>query len=136
MANNDKLRILSICWYVVAGLVYVCGSVPLIHVALGGALATGALSGGPNPPPAWIGFLFMAIGIIAITITYSLATAMVFAGRFLQARKNWTFILVVSAISCLQMPFGTIMGVLTIITLMDESVKVEFGRAGPGTQLS
>jgi len=54
---------------------------------------------------------------------WTLAVCMLIAGRNLAKRRHHTFCLVVAAISCIFMPFGTILGVLTIIVLMRPSVK-------------
>jgi hypothetical protein len=44
------------------------------------------------------------------------------------ARKAYSFALVIACIECLFVPFGTILGVFTIVTLSRESVKALFER--------
>jgi len=44
-------------------------------------------------------------------------------GRCLAKRKHYTFCLVMAAIECIFMPFGTVLGVFTIIALNRETVK-------------
>jgi hypothetical protein len=60
----------------------------------------------------FIGF-YVAMGAILAVI----ATANFMSGRFIKKRRNKTFSLVVSGFNCLQMPFGTVLGVFTIIVL-------------------
>ena len=48
------------------------------------------------------------------------------AGRYLLQRTHYTFCLVVAAIACLLMPFGTALGIFTIIVLMRPSVREMF----------
>ena len=51
---------------------------------------------------------------------------MAIAGRFLATRKHYMFCLVMAAIECLFTPFGTVLGVFTIVVLMRDSVKQSF----------
>ena len=48
------------------------------------------------------------------------------AGRSLAMRKRYMFALVVACVECIFMPFGTVLGVFTIIALSRESVKALF----------
>ena len=52
---------------------------------------------------------------------------MVLAGRYLARRERYTFCLVVAGVECMFMPFGTVLGVFTIIVLSRPSVKDLFG---------
>ena len=61
-----------------------------------------------------------------ILVGWAVAICVIVAGRFLARRVHYTFCLVVAAIACLFMPFGTVLGVLTIIVLMRPSVKALF----------
>ncbi len=51
---------------------------------------------------------------------------MLLAGRKLARRRSWTFCLVVASIECLFMPYGTVLGVFTIIVLLRPTVKELF----------
>jgi hypothetical protein len=53
------------------------------------------------------------------------------AGRFLAKRKHHTFCVVMGAVECIFMPFGTVLGVFTLIVLTRESVKHLFGVSRP-----
>ena len=55
-----------------------------------------------------------------------LALFLTFAGRSLSHRKHYWFAFIVSCIECLFVPFGTILGVFTIIVLSRQSVKTLF----------
>ena len=45
------------------------------------------------------------------------------SGLYLRARKYRMFSIIVAALNCLQIPFGTVLGVFTIVVLVRESVR-------------
>jgi hypothetical protein len=61
-----------------------------------------------------------------MTLGWTLAVCMIIAGRFLAKRTHYMYCLVVAAISCIFFPFGTVLGVFTIIVLLRSSVKALF----------
>lgn len=129
--DEDHLRLLSIFHYVVAGMHAVCAMFPILHLAIGAALvfAPEKLSSGEGEaPPALVGWFFMLIagGLMALGAT--LAACIAIAGRFLSQRRRYLFCLVTACVmAALSMPFGTVLGVFTIIVLMRPSVKAAFG---------
>jgi hypothetical protein len=48
------------------------------------------------------------------------------SGLFLRQRKHRTFSLVVGGLNCLQIPFGTVLGIFTIIVLSRNSVRQKY----------
>jgi hypothetical protein len=94
---------------------------------MGLALATGALDADPEAQPIGIGIMVFA-GLF-ILAGWTLAALIAFAGRSLQTHKRYTFCLVMGGVECIFMPFGTVLGVFTIIVLMRDTVKNLFGRA-------
>jgi len=77
-------------------------------------------------PPAFVGWLFVIMGTIFILLGWSLAICMMIAGRKLRAHKSRTFCMVIAGIECMLMPFGTVLGVFTLIILNKDSVKQLF----------
>jgi hypothetical protein len=75
------------------------------------------------PPPAaffeMFVWFYLAIGL------WLLASAIlnVLSGVFLRLRKYRTFSFVVAGIDCVHVPFGTILGVFTIVVLTRDSVR-------------
>jgi len=57
----------------------------------------------------------------------TMAICILIAGQCLFRRKAYSFALVIACVECLFIPFGTILGVFTIIVLSRESVKALFG---------
>ena len=130
--DAEHLRLLSIFHYIFAGITGLCGSIPLIYIALGlwmvSAPANFGNSRGALPQtfdPA-VGWLFVLVGGAIVLYSWGMAAALIYAGRCLVRREKHTFCLVVAAFSCLNTPHGTVLGVFTIIVLVRPSVKEMF----------
>jgi hypothetical protein len=126
--DSRQLELLSIFHYIVAGILALCGMFPIIHLLVGIGLVSGAFadSGDQGPPPAWIGVFFIIVALTAMIISWSLAVAVCLAASRLKRRAGYNYCLVVAGIECVFMPFGTVLGVLTIVVLMRPTVKTLF----------
>ena len=124
--DEEHLKLLSIFHYVVAGIVTLFACFPIIHLGIGIALicAPKAMSGtSGTPPPPFVGWLFAIIGGSMVLFGWSFAVCVAIAGRFLARRRHYLYCLVTACISCLFVPFGTILGVFTITALSRSSAK-------------
>jgi hypothetical protein len=126
--DEDHLRLLSIFHYVVGGLAGLFALFPIFHLVFGLVfiLAPGKFEGKGEPPPAFIGWMLVIFAAVFITIGWVFAAFVLTAGRFLGKRRHYLFCLVMGGVECIFMPFGTVLGVFTIIVLMRESVKQLF----------
>ncbi len=126
--DDEHLRLLSIFHYVVAGLAGMFSLLPLLHLAMGLFIifAGETMDEGKGPPPAFVGWVFVTVAVVFITLGLALAGCVLAAGRFLAQRRNYTFCLVMAAVECAFMPFGTVLGVFTIIVLLRDPVKQQF----------
>ena len=131
--NEDAqhLRLLSIFHYVVAGMLGLVSMFPIIHLAIGIAIVAGAFDDVDKgtPPPAFFGWLFIVIPAIFILCGLTMAIGVAIAGRRLSQNRSYMYCLVIAGIECMFMPFGTVLGVFTIIVLMRTTVKERFGVA-------
>ena len=126
MTELEKhLDLLSLFHFILGGLTALFACLPLIHVGVGAALLLGSFDSSP-PPPAFIGWIFVILGSMAILGGWALAAAMIAAGRMLKRRKSRTACLVIAALECLLMPLGTILGILTICLLTREETQTLF----------
>jgi hypothetical protein len=127
--DEEHLRLLSIFHYVVGGFACLFALFPIIHLILGLAMifASDKFAGKGDPPPAFIGWFFVIFAAMFIILGLIFATFVMTTGRFLARRKHYMFCLVMGGVECLFMPFGTVLGVFTIIVLMREPVKQLFG---------
>ena len=131
--DQEHLRLLSIFHYVCAGLAAFFSCIPGIYIIVGLVFLFAPESLGPSKdqPPPFFGLFFILFGGIGMLVGWTLAACLVYAGRCLSQRKHYTFCLVMAGIACLFMPFGTILGIFTIIVLVRPTVKPLFNVANP-----
>ena len=133
--NQDKehLRLLAIFHYVVAGLAALFSFFPLLYTTVGAIFIFAARHGTPKPgeelPPEFLGWIFIVLGALFFLAGVTMAICILIAGRSLSLCKRYSFALVMACIECLFMPFGTILGVFTIVVLSRESVRELFSTA-------
>ncbi len=126
MTEDDRnLELLAIFHYIVGGLTALFSCFPLLHVAIGIAMLCGAFDG-KDAPPAFFAWLFILFPAVIIVTGWTLAGVIIAAGRKLKRRVSRTFCLVVAGIECMMMPFGTVLGVFTIVVLTKDSVREMF----------
>ncbi|MFO0711702.1 MAG: hypothetical protein U0353_17750 [Sandaracinus sp.] len=132
-ADEEKyLTVLAITHYVIAGLVFLMGCFPLLHFTLGLGLLLGdfppSTTGAPPPEGLldMMGGFFVVIAGTIIALAWAGAVAMVVLGRSLQTRRRHTFCLVVAFVEAMFAPVGTALGALTILLLVQPSVRARF----------
>ena len=127
--DEQHLRLLSIFHYVVGGLTGLFACFPLIHVALGLAMifAPQSLSNRPgDQPPAFFGWFFTCMGGGFFLVGISVVVCIVLAGRFITQRRRYWFVFVLACVQCTFFPFGTALGVFTLLVLSRPTVKTLF----------
>lgn len=126
--EKHYLKLLSIFHYVVAGITGLFACFPVFHLAMGIGMLTGGF--GPAPEEAFpfqlFGAMFVLVPLIIILLGWALAGVIAVAGYYLGAQRNYTFCLVVAGVECIFMPFGTVLGIFTIIMLVRPTVKALF----------
>jgi hypothetical protein len=131
--DEEHLQLLAIFHYVVAGLAALFSFFPLLYTTVGGIFIFAARHGTAKPgeelPPEFLGWIFAVIGSVLFLIGIAMAICILLAGRSLALRKRYSFALVMACIECLFVPFGTILGVFTIVVLSRESVRGLFSTA-------
>ena len=127
--DAQHLRLLAIFHYVVGGLTGLLACLPLLHVAIGLAMiyAPHSFSNKPgDEPPAFVGWLFAGFGSALVLTGWAFAVCVLFGGRFIAKRQRYWFVFVLACIQCAMFPFGTVLGVFTIVVLSRPSVKSLF----------
>jgi len=131
--DEEQLQLLAIFHYVVAGLAALFSFFPLLYTTVGAIFIFAARHGTAKPgedlPPEFLGWIFAVLGSVLFLIGLAMAICILIAGRSLALRKRYSFALVMACIECLFIPFGTILGVFTIVVLSRESVRGLFSTA-------
>jgi len=131
--DNEHLRLRAIFHYVVGGLAALFSFFPLLYTTVGAVFIFAARHGTAKPgedlPPEFLGWIFAVLGSLLFLIGIAMAICILIAGRSLALRKRYSFALVMACIECLFVPFGTILGVFTIVVLSRESLKALFSTA-------
>lgn len=126
----EHVRLLTIFHYIVGGLAVLFSFIPLLYTAMGAffvyAANHGRVQSGHEPPPEVLGWIFVGFGFAFFVAGLAAALCILLAGRSLAKQRRYWFVFVVACIECLFIPFGTILGVFTVIVLSRESVKTHF----------
>jgi len=133
--DTEQLNLLAIFHYVVAGLGALFSFFPLLYTTIGAIFIFAARHGTTKPgedlPPEFLGWIFALLGSLLFLMGIAMAICILIAGRSLALRKRYSFAFVMACIECLFIPFGTILGVFTIVVLSRESVRALFSKATP-----
>ena len=132
--DEEHLRLLSIFHYVVGGICALFACFPVIHLLIGMAMvfAPQSMSSNRNDvPPAFLGWLFIILAAGMILLGWVFAGLTAYAGKCIASRRRRTFCIVIAALNCMFFPFGTALGVFTLIVLMRPDVAALFGDVSP-----
>lgn len=126
--DADHLNLLSIFHFVAAGLSCFGILFLMAHFAMMHFFFTNQAlwQDQKQPPPPQLFEVFKVfIWFYLAGALWFLASAIlnIISGVFLQARKCRTFSFVVAGINCVHVPFGTVLGIFTIMVLARDSVR-------------
>lgn len=128
----EHLRLLHIAFYTMAGMSAFFSLFTMMYMAIGGVIVSGILSGiastTNNIPPqiGQLGWIFGVIGFFLLAIGVGITVLLFLAGKNLQQRRHRVFCLVMAGLCCLQIPWGTVIGICAINVLNRPSVIALF----------
>lgn len=125
--DREHLRLLAIFHYVVAGCAALVSFFPVFHLAIGIMAVTAGLSQNQGPQEQLVGWIFIAFSLLFILTGLAFSAAVAYAGTCLRQERAYIFCLVMAALLCAFMPFGTVLGVFSLIVLLRPSVRQLFG---------
>ncbi len=136
IVDQEHVRILSIAYLVSAVMNALFSLFGLLYVFMGffmTALMARMPAGPaqPAPPPEAVAWMFAAFGLAMFTIMLTFGLFKFLAYRCLKQRRSRTFCMVVAGISCLGIPYGTLLGIFTFAVLTRPSVSKLFAVAPP-----
>jgi len=126
---EDQVRLMSIGYYVMAGLMGLFSLIPGIHITIGMFALLGKFEPDPSSgdfPSELFGGIFVGVGSLLMLIGFTVTTLVAIAGRKLKQFKSRTYCLVMGAVLCAIFPLGTVLGVFTILILSKPEAKTLF----------
>jgi hypothetical protein len=128
--DEEHLRLLRIGYLISAGVTAFFSLFGLLYAMMGflfmAAGDLGAPVGAKQMPPPQFGWFFVVFGLLFTTFAFGVAALKLGVARCLAMRRAWTFCMVVGAISCLGVPYGTVLGVFTFAVLQRDPVRELF----------
>jgi hypothetical protein len=131
--DAEHLRLLSIFYFILAGLQLFGVLFGLIYSVVGGVVLTvGAVASSQEGIAAVIfGAIFLVVGAFVLTVGLVYAYLLYLTGRSLRDARRRTFCFVMAILLCvLGGVVGIVLGIFTIIVLSRESVQELFKHGG------
>lgn len=131
IAAHD-LKALSIGHYIQGGIMAFYSLVALAYGAFVATIVTKVGAAGQQQLPDGI-LAILSIVFSAVLFASALYTLCIFlAARWLGRRQHILFIQIVSGLNCLFIPYGTVLGVFTLVVLARPQAKLLF--SGPAAE--
>ena len=124
--DDEHIKLLSVFHFLVAGLSVIGIAFLILHYYVMSSVFSNPemwkAKDGTGPPTAFFDafkwfYLFMGVILVVASILN------IVSGVFLRQRKHRMFSLIVAGLDCVQIPFGTALGVFTLIVLLRDSVR-------------
>ena len=127
----EHLRLLSLFHYIFGAIQALFSLFPLLHLGMGLLIVFSpetfcSSASASKCPPGWFGWIFIGLAIIIMVMGLLYAVGMILTGRFLARRQAWLACIIIAALECMIMPFGTVLGIFTIYILSKANVKAAF----------
>ena len=125
-SNTDikYLKLLSTFHYVVGGILIFFSLAQLINgIVLTHLIEPSTIESSEQLFSPGFKYYVAAFSVVAFILGKAIAIATILSGRFLKLHKRYWFSFVTACFLCLFTPFGTILGVFTLIVLCRQSVK-------------
>jgi len=130
--DEEHLKLLSLGYMISAGFAAFFACFGLLYVFIGIIMSVAfshapATTGKPGQlPPAFVGWIFVGIGVVLFILAIGVAIAKFWAGRCVKQRRSRVYCMVIAGLSCLEFPYGTALGVFSFIVLGRPSVAKLF----------
>ena len=135
-ADANHLKLLVIFSWIWGAIVALFSSIFLIHVFMGLMMIHGnfpaspaqatAAGGAPAPLPPGFGWFFVVFGSAGVLFGWTLGVLNFLSAYSMNKRRWRIFSLVVAALNCLYVPFGTAFGVFMFVVLLRPTVTQAF----------
>lgn len=132
--DQEHLRLLKLCYYILAGMTAVYSFFSIIFLAFGGVILSSIVpkeQAGSQMDPHALGLLLLGIAIVAVAAGFGSAIAAFLTAHNLRDHRRRTFCIVIAACTCIYIPWGTIIGICTIMVLNRPAVRISFDQTRP-----
>lgn len=121
--DAEHLKLLPIGYWISAGFWGAYGLFMFAYFGLFGFIFTvGGAAGDAEMPPG-IGLAFLGMGLVFLVFVGALVYFKARVGFWIRDRTHYVGTLIVAGITCLEVPYGTLLGVLTFIAMSRPSVR-------------
>lgn len=129
IVDEEQLRLLPVFYWVLAALDMLFSSYGLIYILYGALLTIVSENSSVSAQevPGFIAWFMYGMGAAFMAWFIGNAVLKVLAGLWIKRRRRRIPVLLVAGLTCLSIPFGTIIGVFTLIVLLRPSVAALFG---------
>ena len=138
--DEEHLKLLSIGYVVSGSMSALFSLMGLLYAGMGVmvfTLGAAEAKNGPKPsqaPPVELAWFFGVFGLILFFALVAVALCKFKAAHCIKKRTGRTFCMVVAAISCFAIPYGTLLGVFSFMVLFRPSVAKLFESSRPADQ--
>jgi len=129
IVDEEHLRLLPIFYWVSGGFWALCGLFIAAYFVFIGVMFSALPFEEAGAPPTEFGWVFIGMGGFALVLVAVFSALKILAGFWMLKRKNRVATMVAAAVSCLEFPYGTLVGVLTFIVLARPSVAALYESA-------
>ena len=126
--DQEHLKLLSIFHYISGGLsimfsLFLTGYFLFISFIIKNSLYSTPYHRALNPdfPASFFSIFLLIFGILAF-LAFTFSICQILSARFIQLRKYRWFSFTVSIINLISIPYGTILGIMTIMVLSRDSI--------------
>jgi hypothetical protein len=127
--DEEHLKMLSLGYVVSAGVSAFYSLFGLLYVFMGIMMSTTHFpspqtpaNSAQTPSPAFVGWIFTGIGLAFFLSAIAVTAARFRAAWCIKHRKGRVFCMVIAGIGCLELPYGTVLGIFSFLVLGRESV--------------
>lgn len=125
---QEQLKVLKIFHFVLGGLGIVLSFLPLIYVLMGTifySMKDDFPTDTGNPAdqlPKIMSVVMMIVGFVGFVFGLAMAILTIVSGMRISTTTHRNFSIIIAAILCVFFPFGTVLGIFTIIVLSKKEV--------------
>ncbi len=130
--DEEQLRWLPIGYWISAGFWGAYGLFMMGYfVLIGSIFISIPWEEGAEAPPPQFGWIFLAIGVVGFLLMGAFVAFKVLAGFWIRKHQHRVATMVIAAITCLEIPYGTLLGVLTFLALSRPTVRALYESGAP-----